>query len=208
MPARERTSLEAIVRVGGELLESHGLDGLTMQAVAERVGVRAPSLYKRLRNREQLVALVVDAAVRELGIRLEAAIEEPGQDPCGALRKLAHAARKFAHERPAGFRLIFAPGAEVRLDAASLATASASVVRVARQLAGDQHALEAARTVTAWTNGFVSMELAGAFHLGGDVDQAFEYGIARLTEAIARRPGDGSPTRTPHPAAGSTPSTT
>lgn len=186
MPARERTSLQAIVRAGGELLESEGLQGLTMQAVAERVGVRAPSLYKRLRDREELVALVLDATVRDLGVRLDAAVEEPDPDPRGALSKLACTARQFAHERPTGFRLIFAPGAEVRLDPASLAAASASVVRVAGQLAGDRHALEAARTVTAWMNGFVSMELAGAFHLGGDVNTAFEFGIARLTEAIAR----------------------
>jgi AcrR family transcriptional regulator len=186
MPTRERTSLQDIVRVGGELLESRGLRGLTMQAVAERVGVRAPSLYKRLRNREQLVALVLDATVRDLGTRLDAAVEEPAKDPRLALRALACTARQFAHERPAGFRLIFTPGAEVPLDAASLAAASAAVVRVAGQLAGDEHALDAARTVTAWMNGFVSMELAGAFQLGGDVNQAFEFGIARLTEAIAR----------------------
>jgi AcrR family transcriptional regulator len=186
MPAPERTSLQAIVRVGGELLESEGLQGLTMQAVAQRVGVRAPSLYKRLRDREELVALVLDATVRDLGMRLDAAVEEKDQDPRGALRKLAGTARQFAHERSVGFRLIFAPGAEVRLDTASLAAASASVVRVAGQLAGDQHALDAARTVTAWMNGFVSMELAGAFQLGGDVDRAFEFGIDRLTEAIAR----------------------
>jgi hypothetical protein len=118
-------------------------------------------------------------------MRLDAAVEKADQDPRSALRDLACAARQFAHERPVGFRLIFAPGAEVRLDTASLAAASASVVRVTRQLAGDVHALEAARTVTAWLNGFVSMELAGAFHLGGDVDQAFEFGIARLNQAIA-----------------------
>jgi len=193
MPARERTSLQAIVGVARELLESEGPQHLTMQAVAQRVGVRAPSLYKRLRDREDLLALVLDATVRELGTRLDAAVEEPGQDPRRALRRLACVARQFAHERPAGFRLMFAPGAEARLDTASLAAASASVVRVAGQLAGDQHALEAARTVTAWMNGFVSMELAGAFHLGGDVDQAFEFGISRLTEAIARPPRDASP---------------
>jgi AcrR family transcriptional regulator len=186
MPAPERTSLQAIVRAGEELLESGGLEGLTMQSVAQRVGVRAPSLYKRLRNREQLVALVIDAIVRDLGKRLDAAVDNPADDPGCALNKLAFTARRFAHERPVGFRLLFAPGAEVRLDPASLAAASSSVVEVTRKLAGDEHALQAARTVTAWLNGFVSMELAGAFHLGGDVDQAFEFGIARLTEAIAR----------------------
>ncbi|MDF2575814.1 MAG: TetR family transcriptional regulator, partial [Agromyces sp.] len=47
MPTPERTTLAEIVRAGRDQLESGGPDGLTMQAVALRVGVRAPSLYKR-----------------------------------------------------------------------------------------------------------------------------------------------------------------
>ena len=37
---------------------------------------------------------------------------------------------------------------------------------------------------TAWANGFISMELAGAFNLGGDLDEAFAFGIDRLTAAL------------------------
>lgn len=188
MPSPERTSLAAIVSAGRDILESAGLGGLTMQAVAQRVGVRAPSLYKRVRNRDELVALIAEATVRELGGRLDAAAADPSVDPRRALRQLAHAARAFAHERPAGFRLIFAPGAEVRLDVDALAAASAAVLRVAGDLAGEQHALDAARTVTAWTNGFVSMELSGAFRLGGEVDRAFEFGVTCLADAVSRRP--------------------
>ena len=44
MPTPERTSLDAIIRAGCDLLEADGVEGLTMQAVAVRVGVRAPSL--------------------------------------------------------------------------------------------------------------------------------------------------------------------
>ena len=69
MPTPERTSRDAIVAAGRDLLETAGLDGLTMQAVAERVGVRAPSLYKRVRNRHQLITLVAEASLRELSAR-------------------------------------------------------------------------------------------------------------------------------------------
>lgn len=185
MPTPERTSLEEIVRAGRDLLESGGLDGLTMQAVAHRVGVRAPSLYKRVRNRDELVALIADATLREFGVRMDAAAGEPVDEPRRALRRLARAGRVFAHERPAGFRLLFGAGAELRLDPDLLQAASAPVLRVAARLAGEEHALEAARTFTAWANGFVSMELAGGFRLGGDVERAFEFGLARLTKALA-----------------------
>ena len=59
------------------------------------------------------------------------------------------------------------------------------MLRVARQLVGSAEALEAARLVTAWATGFISMELAGAFRLDGDLETAFEYGVARLTAALA-----------------------
>ena len=186
MPTPERTSLDAIVDAGRALLETQGLDGLTMQAVAERVGVRAPSLYKRVRNRRELVALIADATVRELGDRLDAAASgEP--DPRRALAALAREARSFAGERPVAFGLVFSPGADLDLDPESLARASSAVIRISAELAGEDRALDAARTVTAWLNGFVGMELSGAFRLGGEVDGAFEFGIASLTGALTLR---------------------
>jgi hypothetical protein len=61
------------------------------------------------------------------------------------------------------------------------------VIDAAERLAGSDDALEAARTVVAWANGFISMELSGAFRLGGDVDRAFDYGVDRLAAAIDTR---------------------
>ncbi|MBN9180743.1 MAG: TetR family transcriptional regulator, partial [Microbacterium sp.] len=39
MPAPEKTTRAAIIAAGRTLVERVGVDGLTMQAVAERVGV-------------------------------------------------------------------------------------------------------------------------------------------------------------------------
>jgi AcrR family transcriptional regulator len=199
MPTPDRTSLEAIVDAGRALLEADGVDGLTMQAVAERVGVRAPSLYKRIRNRDELVARIAEATLDELRMRLDDAAEPRVADPGADLARLARAVRAFAHERPGGYRLIFGAGAELRLSEAALADASGPVLRVAGELAGEEHRLDAARTITAWANGFVSMELAGAFRLGGDVDRAFEFGIACLAAALSwsGRSGEDGPLAMP-----------
>jgi AcrR family transcriptional regulator len=173
MPTPERTSLAAIVDAGRVLLESGGPANVTMQAVADRVGVRAPSLYKRVRDREALLQLVAEATVEDLGRRLAASD--------GSLAGLARIYRAFAHDRPEGFRLMYA----VSGSADALHRASDPVLRAAAQAVGPDDALDAARLLTAWATGFVSMELAGAFRLGGDVDQAFEYGLARLVKALA-----------------------
>ncbi|GAA1845317.1 TetR/AcrR family transcriptional regulator [Agromyces salentinus] len=184
MPTPDRTSLAEIVEAGRSLLEQHGLDGLTMQAVAARVGVRAPSLYKRVAGRESLIALVAEATLRDLAEAAERASAAAGADPGARLGALARAVRDFAHRRPVAYGLVFSPGAEQRLDPDLLAQASAPVLRAAADLAGEERALDAARTFTAWANGFVGMELSGAFRLGGDVERAFEYGVEAMAAAV------------------------
>ncbi|MCD4526571.1 TetR/AcrR family transcriptional regulator [Nocardioides sp. cx-173] len=176
MPAPERTSLEQIVTAGRELLESEGPARLTMQAVAARVGVRAPSLYKRVRDRDSLLALVAGATIEDLVGRLDEAE--------ASVAGLARTFRSFAHERPEGFRLMMAAST----DGEALARASAPVLRIAEELVGSDDALEAARLVTAWATGFITMELAGAFRLHGDLERAFEFGLERISSTLSRRP--------------------
>lgn len=186
MPAPSRTSRAAIVRAAAETLEAEGLHGLTMQSVATRVGVRPPSLYKHVDGRDALVRLVTEAAVEDLGALLTAAAPD-GTEPREALHAAAVALRAFGRDRPAAFRLIFSPGPLATRPGPEVALrAVAPVLRIATELAGPDDALEAARTITAWASGFVSMEIADAFGLGGDVDRAFDYGAARIADALTR----------------------
>jgi len=186
MPARERTTLTAIVDAAFALLEAGGLEAVTMQAVAQRVGIRAPSLYKRVRDRDALVGLVVGRAVDGLGALLAETAARSPDDPRRAFVALAEAVRAFAHAHPAAFRLVFNPLPDAaRADVDALARASAPVLSVAARLAGEAEALEAARLVTASLTGFLLMELSGAFRLGGDVDRAYAWGVERLLHAVA-----------------------
>jgi hypothetical protein len=63
-------------------------------------------------------------------------------------------------------------------------------MRVVTQLVGPHDALPAARTMVAWANGFIMMQLAGAFRLGGDVEQAWEFGVDRVLSAVQLRSDD------------------
>lgn len=183
MPAVRRTSREQILRAARDILERDGLDGLTMQAVATAVGIRAPSLYKHVVDRGDLIRSTLTDLVVELGDRLA---EASARNPRRQARALADAFRAFGHAHPVGFRLLFAPMPDPwRADAGANAQAAVPVLAVAQRLVGEAHALNAARALTATTFGFVSMELAGAFRLGGDVDAAWSYAVDALISAIA-----------------------
>src|SRR5215470_551998 len=155
MPAPARTSTAAVVAAGRTILERDGLPGLTMQAVADAVGVRAPSLYKRVRDRAALVRLIADDLAAELAERLDdaATTGDAEQD----LRSVVAAFREFAHANPAAYPLLFDPRRGGPSPEA-LERSSAAVLGVAADLAGADRALPAARTVVAWAHGFVSME--------------------------------------------------
>jgi AcrR family transcriptional regulator len=184
MPAHSQTSTAAIVAAGRHLLEELGMDALTMRDVADAVGVRTPSLYKRVRSRSDLFRLILEDVTDELTAALDAAASSG--DPVAGLRAMMAVYRGFAHANPVAYTLMYAPqavpGATERSE-----RSSATLLRLVTELAGPRHALPAARTIVAWTNGFITMELAGAFRLGGDVEQAWDFGMGRVLNAIRRR---------------------
>lgn len=183
MPTPSRTSVAEIVAAGRSILEAGGLDGLTMQRVAQAVGVRSPSLYKRVSGRTELLRLIANDIADELADTLDAAVA--GSRPRVALEAMATAYRAFALSHPEAYGLLFARLPEAaRVDEAHNLRASVALLRTVSELAGPDDALEAARTVVAWAHGFVSMELAGAFRLGGEVDRAFAFGVDRLGRSL------------------------
>jgi AcrR family transcriptional regulator len=58
---RERIAAAALA-----LLDEQGEAAVTMRAIAEQLGVRAPSLYNHVRSKEALLALVADRVVRQI----------------------------------------------------------------------------------------------------------------------------------------------
>ncbi len=183
-PAPARTSVPAIVAAARQILEADGLSAVTMRSVAEAVGVRGPSLYKHVPDRAALVRLVAAGVVDDLSEVL--AIAPSTDDPRGDLRALAIRYRDFVIANPNGYRLLFMdlPAGEAP-DPAAVAAVGVPLVRAMARLVGEDDALEAARTMTAWAHGFVSMELAGAFRLGGEIETAYAFGIEAVMAGIS-----------------------
>ena len=61
-------SREAIVDAASELLDEHGLAGVTMRRVAERLGVGAMTLYGYFRDKDTLLDAIIDATGAEVAL--------------------------------------------------------------------------------------------------------------------------------------------
>ncbi len=191
-PAQARTSQPAIIAAARDLLEEGGLDAVSMAGVAERVGIRAPSLYHRFNDRADLLVAVATDVALDLRRVLADAVVGAGADPAKGLDALAVAYRSFALATPRASALLFAPAVPgVAPTPEAQAEAAKPVVDVAQTIVGPARALAAARVLTAFAYGFVSMESAGAFRFGGDVDEAYRLGIAVLRSGLEQAASAG-----------------
>jgi TetR/AcrR family tetracycline transcriptional repressor len=67
---RKRRPLDQtdVVRAALELLDEVGLDGLTMRRLAGRLGVKAASLYRHVRDKDELLVLLADVISGEIPV--------------------------------------------------------------------------------------------------------------------------------------------
>jgi len=186
MSARAKTTDSDICEAVRRLLESRGEQGLSMQAVAAAVGIRAPSLYKRFANRADLLSAAARDALREL----TAALSDPTATggTYESLERMAHVYRRFAKKNPRTYGLIFSEALAPREDllAARQAAVEPLLALLAREV-GPESALPAARLLVSYLHGFLSMELARTFRFGGNVNEAFQYGLTKIVDGLRNR---------------------
>lgn len=182
---RERASMADVVAAGRELLERDGLDGVTMAGVADAVGIQPPSLYKRLRDRDDLVRRIAESIADDLSIRFAIVRQTGPAEPRAALSTLVRDLRAYAHDHPHGYALVFGPvPAAARPRQEVLRRVTAPVIELLSRLAGEEHAVAGARAVTAWITGFLLLELSRAYR-DESLDPDFEWGLERILDAVA-----------------------
>ena len=184
MPTPAKTSREALIAIALTLVEANGADALTIGAVAEAAGVRGPSLYKHFSDRTALLSAVTVATMQ----RLEAVLRDAlaGRTSRARLVALATAYRQFARRSPHLYQLMYRPEFADVPSVVEASRVSGQPLFEELQAAGvpPKRLLNLSRMFVAFVHGFVSMEIVGAFRLGGDVDRAFEEGIKTLLQLV------------------------
>ncbi len=166
------------------IADSVGLDRLTLAAVAERVGVRQPSLYKHIDGIDALEHRISIRAKTELATVLGRAAV--GRSRGDAIVAIAKAYRTWAHEHPGRYA---AAQRAPRAGDADDEVASSAVVQVVADvlagfnLAGDD-AVDAIRALRSALHGFVSLEAAGGFGLPVDINRSYDRLVSGIVAAV------------------------
>jgi AcrR family transcriptional regulator len=193
-----------VVREAADLADEIGYDTLTLTALATRLNVAVPSLYKHVGSLDDLRRGMALMAIGELGTVMRDAVRdtgawrrEPGRDPDAhpsgsGLQAVATAYRRYALDHPGRYaatvRAALADDHELRA-ASDETLAIAFEVLKASGLTGDD-VVHAARSLRAALHGFASLEIAEGFGLPQDVDRSFQWMVetfeAGLTTQVER----------------------
>ena len=175
--ARRRAGLTAdeVVRAAAEIADETSFAHLTLGLVAERLGVRPPSLYKHVDGLADLQHRVAVLAMTELGeITRDAAAGLAGRD---ALAAVAHALRDYVTAHPGRYTATI--GAEFTGPDDPLLKAGTRVIDlIGSVLRGYRIAepaiVHATRSVRCTLHGWAALQAANGFQWSGDLDMSFE----------------------------------
>jgi AcrR family transcriptional regulator len=177
---------EAVIAAAAELADSRpdGLDAVTLTALADRLGIRTPSLYAHIDGLEDLRRQLGARGARQLTVAVVAATSgRAGRD---ALGSLAHAYREFAHAHPGTYAAMQRAPEPQYAEPATVARELVDAIAAALSgygLSGD-HAIHAIRVVRASLHGFVSLEQLGGFRIPISLDETFERLVTMLDGSL------------------------
>jgi len=182
---RAGLSRAVVVTEAARVADEVGLERLTLAAVAGRLGVRLPSLYKHIAGLEALQVHLAAAAGRELAAELSAATV--GRSKGDALLAMAHAYRAFALRRPGAYAATLRAPEDG--DEEHQAAAMAVLQVVLSVLAGfgleGEDAIDAVRGLRALLHGFVAIEAAGGFKLPQDLDRSYRRLVQTYADTLS-----------------------
>lgn len=194
MARKKGLDLDAVLDAAEAVADAEGFDAVTLMAVAQRLGVRSPSLYAHVAGLHGLRRAMALRAAAILAQRLEEAVAP--YTGGRAVQALAEAYRSLARERP-GLYAALQPGLPAAEDA-ELARALAAPVRVVMDVlrsmdVAETNLVHAARSLRSALHGFILLERFGGFGLPDSIEDSFGYLTSLLVAGIAGVGGPPSP---------------
>jgi AcrR family transcriptional regulator len=187
MPPRHRAGLsrERVLQTALAIVDSEGIDALSMRRLGRELGVEAMSLYSYVRNKQDLIEGVVEEVFRELPLI------EPGTGPWAErLQAHAEAVRAALLRHPNAVRLVAGRPLDTEGTAAYVESALVELQGYGLDLATADRVL-----------GLLASFIIGSVAEQAGTEQRIEAEGNAVVEGATPRPGRTEPDRFPHVAA-------
>lgn len=102
---RQRARLETeaqITRIGNRMLDSDGLDGVSLRAIARELGIVSSAIYRYVGNRDELLTILIRDAFTSVADEVDGAL---GDDP--SVLTLAATMLRWSRRHPNRWALIY-----------------------------------------------------------------------------------------------------
>lgn len=186
-PRTAKLSREAIVNAALTFLDREGWDALTINALANQLGTKGPSLYNHVHSLDDLRRSVRMRVVGDIIEMLNTVGQ--GRTPDDAVMVMAGAYRSYAHHHPgrySAFTRMPLGGDDPEFTAATHDAAAPVISVLSTYGLTEESAFYAALEFWSAMHGFVLLEMTGVM-TGIDTDAVFSDMVMRLAAGMQHR---------------------
>ena len=176
MSPRSNLTKQTVVQAAADLIKAEGLEALSLGHLAQKLGIRTPSLYNHVDGLPGLMRELSILNARNLADCIsEAAI---GQSGAEAVRRIMQAMRVYIKEYPGLYlSTVRASGTQPVVDP-ELEQEEARSVKVGMVVMASfglegEDAVHALRGLRSLVHGFATLEISGGFGIPLDLDESF-----------------------------------
>jgi AcrR family transcriptional regulator len=182
-----KLSRDSIVSAALTFLDREGWDALTINALANQLGTKGPSLYNHVQSLDDLRRTVRMRVIDDIIGMLNTVGEGRSRDD--AVMAMASAYRSYAHHHPgrySAFTRMPLGGDDPEYTAATHAAAGPVIAVLASYGLDGENAFYAALEFWSALHGFVLLEMTGVMD-GVDTDAVFTDMVVRLARGMDER---------------------
>ena len=175
MSRRAGLDQETVVEAAAKLVDEEGIEQLSLGRLAERLGIRTPSLYNHVAGLPGLKHDLALYCLRDVLNRLLRATI--GKSRAEAIFAFADAYRAYARKTPGRYALTLQapdPG-DRELQAVAQQIIEVALVILEPYKLSEEEAIHAIRGLRSIVHGFISLEAAGGFAMPVNLDVSFHW---------------------------------
>lgn len=173
MITRNKLDRTIIFNASAELAQEVGLENITLLKLADKLGVKTPSLYNHINGLKDIQVGLAKLGMERLGSAVrDAAIGKSNEE---AITSIANEYRRFAKECPELYKAIIG---SPELEDSEVDEAGHIFVQIIYKVLesykySEEDSIHIARGLRSIMHGFVSLEAAGFFKSNWDREESF-----------------------------------